>query len=234
METSENNATSSPSSTPDASLRRRSGRVVRAPRKFSPDTYPSQNASQNASQNPSQNPSQNGKSAPKRKRAPDLEDEDEDEENQEPDAEQGDGELTDEEDNDEEEEPEPEDDDDEPTPKAKKSKSSRNSRSKKPATKRAKVNGDAPENNINVSAPAQHAPAVKLPNRPKKTARIAVTRLQDDGLYGKRSNRVYHVPRSMRLSNITCSRSLRFGRFYRRCRLPLVPALSGKRCRGSH
>ncbi len=171
METSENNnATSSPSPTPDASLRRRSGRVVRAPRKFSPDVYSSQN----------------GKSATKRKRGPDADDEDE--ENQAPDGEQAEKELTDEEVNDEGEEPEEEEEeeeDDEPTPRPKKSKSksSRNPRPKKPATKRTKVNGDVPT--INVDATAPNAPAVKLPNRPKKTARIAVANLRDDGLYGK-------------------------------------------------
>ncbi|RYP59753.1 hypothetical protein DL769_008421 [Monosporascus sp. CRB-8-3] len=163
METSENNATSSPSPAPDASVRRRSGRVVRAPRKFSPDVYPSQN----------------GKSASKRKRGPEAEDEDE--ENQAPDDEQGDEGLTDGEDNNVEEE----DDDGEPTPKPKKSKSSQSSQPKKPATKRAKVNGNAPAINTSAPAPISNAPAVRLPNRPKKTARIAVAKLEHDGLYAE-------------------------------------------------
>ena len=182
METTENNATSSPSSNPDTSLRRRSGRVVRAPRKFSPDANPSQS-------------SQNGKSAPKRKRGPEVDD-DEDEENEAPHGEQEPHgrEASDQEDIDLEDEVEDDDDgdddgddgDDEPTPKPKKSKSSRNARPKKPAMKRAKVNGDAPT--IEASALAPAAPAMKLPNRPKKTAKIALARVQDDGLYGKLPN----------------------------------------------
>ena len=177
METTENNATSSPSSTPDASLRRRSGRVVRAPRKFSHDAYPSQN----------------GKSGPKRKRGPEVEDEDE--ENQAPhdEDEPHEQELSNDENNDEDDDVEDDDvddgdGDDEPTPKPKKSKSSQNVRPKKPAMKRAKVNGDAPV--VDPSALTSNAPAMKLPNRPKKTAKIVVARVQDDGLYGKISS--YH------------------------------------------
>ena len=179
METTENNATSSPASTPDASLRRRSGRVVRAPRKFTHDDFASQN----------------GKSGPKRKRGPEVEDEDE--ENQAPhdEEEPHEQELSNDENNDEDEDAEDDDvddgdgdGDDEPTPKPKKSKPSRNARPKKPAMKRAKVNGDAPV--VDPSALTSNAPAMKLPNRPKKTAKIVVARAQDDGLYGKMSS--YH------------------------------------------
>ena len=56
------------------------------------------------------------------------------------------------------------------------------------AMKRAKVNGDAPV--VDPSALTSNAPAMKLPNRPKKTAKIVVARVQDDGLYGKISS--YH------------------------------------------
>ncbi|KAI0012753.1 STAG-domain-containing protein [Xylariaceae sp. FL0662B] len=151
METSDNNATSSPSgssSLPDAS-RRRSGRVVRAPQKFSPEPQ-------------NDHPS-------KRKRGPDHDEEDV--ENEEPDVEE---EPSDEEDGDN-------DTEDEPTPKPKKSKSSQKSRSKKPAAKRTKVNGSAPS----ATASASNAPAVKLPNRPKKTVRVAIAGRNEDGLYAE-------------------------------------------------
>ncbi|KAI1101965.1 STAG-domain-containing protein [Jackrogersella minutella] len=153
METSDNNATSSPASAsasaPDNS-RRRSGRVVRAPQKFSPEP-------------------QNDHSTSKRKRGPDRDEEDG--ENESP-AEEEDEELTD---------PEEEDDDveEEPSSRSKKSKSKQKSRPKKPAAKRAKVNGSAPTD----AASASNAPAVKLPNRPKKTVRVAIAHPDGDGLY---------------------------------------------------
>ncbi|KAI1075874.1 STAG-domain-containing protein [Whalleya microplaca] len=153
METSDNNATSSPSgsaSAPDAS-RRRSGRVVRAPQKFSPEP-------------------QNDHSSSKRKRGTDHDDE-EDAENEVPDGEE---EPSDEEDGDD-------DSDDEPTPRPKKSKSSQKSRSKKPAAKRTKVNGNAPP----AATAASSAPAVKLPNRAKKTVRVAIAGREGDGLYSE-------------------------------------------------
>ncbi|KAI1776228.1 STAG-domain-containing protein [Hypoxylon cercidicola] len=153
METSDNNATSSPASIPDNS-RRRSGRVVRAPQKFSPQPNPSQN----------DHPS-------KRKRGPDHDDED---------AENGYPEEAEEE---EEELSDPDDEDDdvaeEAPSRSKKTKSKQKSRPKKPAPKRAKVNGSAPVD----AASATNAPAVKLPNRPKKTARVVIAHPDGDGLY---------------------------------------------------
>ncbi|KAI2623123.1 STAG-domain-containing protein [Hypoxylon sp. NC1633] len=152
METSDNNATSSPASAPDNS-RRRSGRVVRAPQKFSPDPQASQN----------DNPSS------KRKRGPDRDDEDE--ENESP----GEG-------NEDEELSGPDDSDDdveEAASRSKKSKSKQISRPKKPAVKRAKVNGTTPADAVSAS----NAPAVRLPNRPKKTVRVTIAHPDGDGLY---------------------------------------------------
>ncbi|KAI0884254.1 STAG-domain-containing protein [Annulohypoxylon maeteangense] len=148
METSDNNATSSPASAPDVS-RRRSGRVVRAPQKFSPEP-------------------QNDNSTSKRKRGPDRDEEDG--ENESP-AEDEDEELSDPE--------EEEDAEEESTSRSKRSKSKQKSRSKKPAAKRAKVNGSAPVDAV--SAP--NAPAVRLPNRPKKTVRVTIAHPDGDGLY---------------------------------------------------
>jgi cohesin complex subunit SA-1/2 len=48
---------------------------------------------------------------------------------------------------------------------------------KKPAAKKPKVNGTAPRND---------APAVKLPNRPKKAKRVVIADDNADGLYGER------------------------------------------------
>ncbi|KAI1138576.1 STAG-domain-containing protein [Hypoxylon sp. FL0543] len=148
METSDNNATSSPASAPDNS-RRRSGRVVRAPQKFSPDP-------------------QNDPTSSKRKRGPDRDGEDA--ENESP-VEDEDEELSDPEDEDDEVE--------EQTSRSKKSKPKQKSRTKKPAAKRAKVNGTAPPE----AASASLAPALKLPNRPKKTGRVAIAHPDGDGLY---------------------------------------------------
>ncbi|KAI1411922.1 STAG-domain-containing protein [Hypoxylon sp. FL1857] len=148
METSDNNATSSPASAPDNS-RRRSGRVVRAPQKFSPEP-------------------QNDHAPSKRKRGPDRDDENA--ENESP-AEDDDEELSDAEDDDDEV--------DEPASRSKKPKPKQKPRSKKPAAKRAKVNGTAPVE----AASTALAPAVKLPNRPKKTARVAIAHPDGDGLY---------------------------------------------------
>lgn len=152
METSDNNATSSPASIPENS-RRRSGRVVRAPQKFSPEP----------------NSSQNEPTASKRKRGPDRDEEDA--ENESP------AEVDDEE---ELSNPDDEDDDvEESASRSKRSKSKSKSRPKKPAMKRAKVNGSAP---VDV-ATASSAPAVKLPNRPKKTVRVTIAHPDGDGLY---------------------------------------------------
>ncbi|KAI2641441.1 STAG-domain-containing protein [Hypomontagnella submonticulosa] len=153
METSDNNATSSPASAPDNS-RRRSGRVVRAPQKFSPDPHPSQN----------------DQATSKRKRGTDRDEEDV--ENESP-GEDEDEELSDLDD----EEDEVEDD---PASRSRRSKQSKQkSRPKKPAAKRAKVNGNAPANAVSAS----HAPAVKLPNRPKKNVRVTIAHPDGDGLY---------------------------------------------------
>lgn len=153
METSDNNATSSPASVPDNS-RRRSGRVVRAPQKFSPEQHASQTDHTS-----------------KRKRGQDN------------DGEDGENESPNEGDEEEEELSEPDDEDDveeAPSSRTKKSKSKQRSRPKKPAIKRAKVNGSTPADVISVS----NAPvAVKLPNRPKKTVRVAIARPDGDGLY---------------------------------------------------
>ncbi|KAI0848579.1 STAG-domain-containing protein [Daldinia vernicosa] len=152
METDDNNATSSPASAPDNS-RRRSGRVVRAPQKFSPEA----------------NPSQNDYASSKRKRGRDRDEEDA--ENDTP-AEDDEEELSDPDDHDDIEE-------EEQTSKSNKSKSKQKSRPKKPAAKRAKVNGSAPIE----TGSAPLAPAVRLPNRPKKTARVAIVHPDGDGLY---------------------------------------------------
>jgi cohesin complex subunit SA-1/2 len=139
MESSDNNATPSPSATDS---RRRSGRVVRAPRKFSPDN-----------------------AASKRKRG--LEnDDDEDAENDAPeDAE--DEELSD---------GGADESEDEAAPRVKKTKA----KAKKPAAKKPRVNGDTP-----AAVSGSLAPAVRLPNRPRKTVRVAIARRDGDGLYGK-------------------------------------------------
>ncbi|KAI1377200.1 STAG-domain-containing protein [Hypoxylon crocopeplum] len=155
METADNNAMSSPASVPDNS-RRRSGRVVRAPQKFSPEPHPSQNDQLSS----------------KRKRGPDRDEED------------GENESPAEAEGEEEEElsdPEEEDDDaeEEPTSRSKKSKSKAKPQAKKPAAKRAKVNGSAPAD----VASASNAPAVRLPNRPKKAARVVIAHPDGDGLY---------------------------------------------------
>jgi len=157
METSDNNASTSPAP-------RRSGRARVAPQKFSPEPHGSQN----------------DHSASKRKRGQDNDGDDEEVENEEPDAVDEDM-PTDEEQEDDEDAAE-----DEPTPRPKKSRSSQKSRSKKPAAKRAKVNGDTPAT-ASASGPLL-APAVKLPNRPKKSTKVAANFAKADGndLYCKR------------------------------------------------
>ncbi|KAI0434528.1 hypothetical protein F5Y09DRAFT_234138 [Xylaria sp. FL1042] len=150
METSNNNATSSPAP-------RRSGRARVAPQKFSPEPRPSQSDHASSS---------------KRKRGQDNDD-DEDVENAEPvlsdeDA-PTDEERDDDADDDDDEDNDDADADDEPTRRPKKSRSSQKSRSRKPAAKRARVNGTAP-----AATPGPlSAPAVKLPNRPKKATKVA-------------------------------------------------------------
>ncbi|KAL7625292.1 cohesin complex subunit [Parahypoxylon ruwenzoriense] len=156
METSDNNATSSPA--PD-NARRRSGRVVKAPQKFSPDLPSTQNDHSSSS---------------KRKRGPDRDRDDA--ENESPDEDGDDDEPSDPEDEDDNADA---DADDEPASRSKKSKSKQKPRSKKPAAKRAKVNGSAPIDPTSAS----NAPAVKLPNRPKKTVKITIAIPDGDGLY---------------------------------------------------
>ncbi|KAI0023564.1 STAG-domain-containing protein [Xylariomycetidae sp. FL0641] len=153
METTDNNATESPS----ASAPRRSGRARVAPQKFSPEPA-----------------SQIEPASSKRKRGP--EPADEDAENDEPTIEVAVDETSDEDEEDAGE------DDDEHAPRSRKSKSNQKSRSKRPAVKRPKVNGNAPANN---AASASQAPAVRLPNRPKKAGRVAIARRDGDGLYSE-------------------------------------------------
>ncbi|KAI0550762.1 hypothetical protein F4679DRAFT_191685 [Xylaria curta] len=159
METSSNNASESPAP-------RRSGRARVAPQKFSPEPRPSQNDHVASS---------------KRKRGQDHEEDDDDDvenenENEEPDASDEDAPTDDEHDDDDA------DADDEPPRRSKKS--SQKSRSKKPAAKRAKVNGTAP-----AATPGPLAiPAVRLPNRPKKTPKVApasLARRDDNDLYSE-------------------------------------------------
>lgn len=142
MESEDNNATPSPSA---ADARRRSGRVVRAPRKFTEEI---------------QNDASSG-----RKRARD--DNDEDAENQEPHdslEEASDEELA-------------EESDDDLAPRQTKSRP----RAKKPAAKKPKINGNAP-----AEASASQTTSMRLPNRPKKTVRVAIARKDGDGLYGEK------------------------------------------------
>ncbi|KAI1262470.1 hypothetical protein F5Y18DRAFT_151513 [Xylariaceae sp. FL1019] len=139
---------------------RRSGRARVAPQKFSPPPHASQN-NENASS--------------KRKRAHDNDD-DEDVEND-VDAPDDDDENPASDDNDEDDDSAA-DVDNEPAQRPKKSKSASKSRPKKPAAKRTKVNGTAP-------GPLA-VPAVKLPNRPKKTVKIAsVANREADDLYAE-------------------------------------------------
>jgi cohesin complex subunit SA-1/2 len=156
MDTSDNNAASTASGA-DGS-RRRSGRVVKPTSRYSPEPSAAQQDQAHS----------------KRKRGADNDDDDDEDDAENEDVAGGEVEVDDEPDD-------GEDDDDEPTPKPKKSKS----RAKKPATKRAKVNGDAPTGGSSSGV----APAVRLPNRPKKTARIAVTTRDGAGIYGRTYNK---------------------------------------------
>ncbi|OTA99636.1 hypothetical protein M426DRAFT_16238 [Hypoxylon sp. CI-4A] len=151
MET-DNNANSSPAPSTAENSRRRSGRVVRAPQKFSPEAN---------------SQSQNDNASSKRKRGPDRDEEDG--ENDSP-GEDDEG-LSD---------PEEEDEDveEEPASRSKRSKKQK-PRPKKPAAKRTKVNGNATVD----GASAPLAPALRLPNRPKKNVRVAIAHPDGDGLY---------------------------------------------------
>ncbi|KAI0458013.1 hypothetical protein F5B21DRAFT_462582 [Xylaria acuta] len=159
METSDNNASSSPAP-------RRSGRARVAPQKFSPEPHSSQNDHATSS---------------KRKRGRGHDDGDDaendnDNENSGPDASDEDAPTDDERDDDDA------DADDEPPRRSKKS--GQKPRSKKPAAKRAKVNGTAP-----AATPGPLViPAVRLPNRAKKTTKVApasLARRDDNDLYSE-------------------------------------------------
>lgn len=178
METSDNNASSSPAP-------RRSGRARVAPQKFSPEPHPSQNGQPSSS---------------KRKRGQDNEggdddDNDDDDDHDDDENDEIDDDAENEEpcgsDNDVPTDEEHDDDEDvdadadhEPVRRSKKSRPSQKTRSKKPAAKRAKVNG----------APRGLAPgpltvsAVRLPNRAKKTTKVApagLARRDENDLYSE-------------------------------------------------
>ncbi|KAI1438720.1 hypothetical protein GGR50DRAFT_297212 [Xylaria sp. CBS 124048] len=158
METYDNTTHSSPAP-------RRSGRARVAPQKFSPEVYAPQNDSAASS---------------KRKRDNDNDDNENEEDGGGHDVESRGADDSD------EEEPTDENRDDtdsgEHVAQSKRARSSQKSRSKKPAAKRAKINGSTP---IDTPSPLT-VPAVKLPNRPKKTIRIApesLARRLDNDLY---------------------------------------------------
>ncbi|KAJ8122798.1 hypothetical protein ONZ43_g1099 [Nemania bipapillata] len=163
METSDNNASSSPAP-------RRSGRARVAPQKFSPEPRPSQN----------------DYASSKRKRGPDN-DEEEDAENEEPNVSDEDApsdEVHDDDDDDDNDEDDDVDADDEAARRSRRSRSSRKPRSKKPAAKRTKTNGAT----SGFAAGPLAAPAVKLPNRPKKITKIAppsLARHDENSLYSE-------------------------------------------------
>ncbi|KAM7201457.1 UreD urease accessory domain containing protein [Rhypophila sp. PSN 637] len=143
METSDNTPAGSPAPTSTA---RRSGRVTKAPAKFTPDAP----------------------AATKRKRS--AENDEEDAENESPDeGEEGDNQDDDASDTAEEE----------PQRARKKKASSQSARSKKPASKKPKINGDA-----TVTADANHAPK-QLVSRPKKAVRIPTADREAVGLYAE-------------------------------------------------
>jgi cohesin complex subunit SA-1/2 len=153
METSDNNATSSPAPTSTA---RRSGRVTKTPAKFTPDAP----------------------AASKRKR--NAEHDDEDAENELPDEVDDISDANDDDaDDSAAEEPRR-------APKKKKPSSSQAAKSRKPAAKKPKINGDAP-----ASEPIH---AAQLPSRPKKAVRIAIAQRDADGLYGGLLSRKRFVP----------------------------------------
>ncbi|KAI0205405.1 hypothetical protein F4808DRAFT_283314 [Astrocystis sublimbata] len=162
METSDNNASSSPAP-------RRSGRARAAPQKFSPEPRPSQNDLAVSS---------------KRKRDQDADDENDDENAHNDNEDENDTPAATDEEVPTDDEHDDADDDadaaDEPPRRPKKS--SHKSRSRKPAAKRAKVNGTGPP-----STPGPlGVPAVRLPNRAKKTTKVApasLARRDDNDLY---------------------------------------------------
>ena len=134
------------SSPAPTSSARRSGRVTKTPAKFTPDAP----------------------AATKRKRNP--ENDGEDAENESPD-EMDDASDANDDDADDTATEEPR-----RAPKKKKPTSSQSAKSRKPAAKKPKMNGDAP-----ASEPIH---AAQLPSRPKKTVRIAIAQRDAEGLYG--------------------------------------------------
>ncbi|KAK0728060.1 hypothetical protein B0T26DRAFT_672653 [Lasiosphaeria miniovina] len=173
METSENTNSANGSPAP-ASSARRSGRVTKAPAKFTPDAP----------------------LATKRKRAPDHDDDDDEDaddddlENESPDDPDGNAAASADEDADADDSAA-----DEPRPPRRKkpsASSSQPAKQKKPAAKKPKINGDAPPAPESASVEpagstgspvAELVHAARLPSRPKKTVRIAIARRDGDGLY---------------------------------------------------
>ncbi len=152
METSDNTATSSPA--PTSSTARRSGRVSKAPEKFSPDAP----------------------LASKRKRDADQDDDDdEDVENESPHEGEDEEEPSPDEDAEDSAVDEPK-----RASKKKRPASSQASKARKPAAKKPKINGEAAV--ASDAAPITHA--ARLPSRPKKVVRIDIARRDGDGLYG--------------------------------------------------
>lgn len=198
METSDNHsATSSPAPTSTA---RRSGRVTKAPSKFTPDAPP----------------------AAKRKR--DADHDEDDVENESPNDAEGDD-VEDEPSADEEADDSAAD---EPARSQKKKRpaSSQPARSRKPAAKKPKINGDAPA--ASEAGPSTHS--ARLPSRPKKAVRLDLGRREGDGLYGTSSlsARQGHCATCYRAELIyLCSRNLCLGRIVRKGRDRVVPQVPG-------
>lgn len=126
----DNNATLTPTPDPDGTTRRRSGRVVRAPAKFTPEPA-----------------TQSSNTKRKRDDADDDEEDEEDAENEAPDS---DEEMSDEPDN--------ESDEDHPAPRSRK-KSLQTSRAKKPSSKKPKINGSQPSRPARVTHAAKSLPS---------------------------------------------------------------------------
>jgi len=160
MEASDNHATVSPAPE-DGSRRSRSGRVVRAPSKFTPDAAPA--------------------AAGKRKRPEDHDDDDDDDPDDDDNQGHGNGENL-------ENEPPASDsdisdpDDDDPddqdhaaggAARPKKRRPASSNKVKKPAAKKPKINGST------------STYAADLPSRPKKAARVAIVDSEGEGLYGE-------------------------------------------------
>ncbi|KAJ4306259.1 cohesin complex subunit [Collariella sp. IMI 366227] len=129
----------------EAGSARRSGRVTKAPAKFTPDAPASS----------------------KRKRNADHDNEDA--ENESPD------ELDDASDANDDDADDSAAEAPQRAPKKKKPSVSQSGKSRKPATKKPKINGDAPSSAFNHTA--------QLPSRPKKTVRLALAQHEQEGLY---------------------------------------------------